>query len=225
MLQFENVSFRYPGADARRLVLRDVSYTFEPGKLYAVVGVSGSGKTTLLTLAAGLDNPTDGTVKFGGRALPAIGGETYRRKHASIVFQSYNLIGYMTALENVRTALDIAGITGNHDELALRCLNQLDINREEANRRINRLSGGQQQRVALARTLACNVDVLLADEPTGNLDTETAGTIIASLAAMARQHGKCVIAVTHSDQVAQAADVVLRMRDGQLLPAAEAASN
>lgn len=224
MLKFEKVSFRYPGADAKRLALSEIDYEFEPGKLYAVVGVSGSGKTTLLTLAAGLDLPTEGIIKFGDRDLRVIGGETYRRKHAAIVFQSYNLIGYLSALENVTTALDITGAAGNRTETAIRCLSELDISRDEAQRRITHLSGGQQQRVAIARALACDVDLLLADEPTGSLDSATAATIVDSLAELAHKHGKCVIAVTHSEQVARAADVVLRMVDGRLAPEGATAS-
>ena len=217
MLEFNDVSFSYTGNGLNNKVIKKISYSFEPGKMYAVVGPSGSGKTTFLTLAAGLDVPNEGSVNYGGSNIKKIGYEKYRRKHIGVVFQSYNLIKYMTALQNVVTALDITGLQGNRKEIALEFLKKLGLTEDEAKRNVLKLSGGQQQRVAIARALACNVDVLLADEPTGNLDSETTNSISELLSEIAKQYNKCVIAVTHSKEVASKADIVLKMKDGCLI--------
>lgn len=214
MLKFENVQFAYSQNGIKQQVIKDLSYQFEPGKMYAVVGPSGSGKTTFLTLAAGLDVPQGGTVSFDDKELKKMGYEKYRRKHLGVVFQSYNLIPYMTAMQNIITAMDIAGVEGNRKALAMEWLDKLGITEAEAHRNVLMLSGGQQQRVAIARALACNVDLLLADEPTGNLDETTAKSIVSVLLEVAKKYQKCVIAVTHSKDVADSADVLLKMKNG-----------
>jgi len=214
MLNFKNVQFSYSQNGVTQKVISDLSYQFEAGKLYAVVGPSGSGKTTFLTLAAGLDTPQSGQVRFGEKEIKKIGYEKYRRQHLGIVFQSYNLIPYMTTMQNILTAMDIAGVEGNRKEIAMSWLQRLGITETEAHRNVLMLSGGQQQRVAIARALACNVDLLLADEPTGNLDEQTAKSIVEVLMEVAKTYHKCVIAVTHSKDVADAADVVLHMKGG-----------
>lgn len=219
VLQLVAVRKSYPvGNRAReRTVLKDVSHDFEQGRMYAVVGPSGSGKTTLLSLASGLDAPSGGTVRFRGQELDRLGLDTYRRRHAATVFQSFNLLGYLTAVQNVTSAMEITGAArrGRKDR-AGELLGLLGIAEEDRHRRIQQLSGGQQQRVAIARALACEVDILFADEPTGSLDQDTAADIVEVLRRLAHDEGKCVIVVTHSAKVADASDEVLHLKRGKL---------
>ena len=151
-----------------RKVLSNVNAVFETGKMYAILGPSGSGKTTLLSLLGGLDTPTEGEILFDGESIAKRGLEYHRRNHVSLIFQSYNLIDYMTPVENVK-------LTAKQDALPI--LERLGLTREEAKRNVLKLSGGQQQRVAIARTLASKAPIILADEPTGNLDEDTASEI------------------------------------------------
>ena len=203
-LELKNVSYAYEKGKA---VLQNISGSLETGKMYAILGPSGSGKTTLLSLLGGLDVPTQGSVLFDGGDITAKGLEHHRRNHISLIFQSYNLIDYMTPLENVRLTakLDAAPI-----------LERLGLTKDEAQRNVLKLSGGQQQRVAIARALASNAPVILADEPTGNLDADTAEEITAILKESAHGFGKCVVVVTHSAVVANQADVVLEIKRGHL---------
>ena len=203
-LELKNVSYAYEKGKA---VLQNVSGSLETGKMYAILGPSGSGKTTLLSLLGGLDVPTQGSVLFDGWDITAKSLEHHRRNHISLIFQSYNLIDYMTPLENVRLTakLDAAPI-----------LERLGLTKDEAQRNVLKLSGGQQQRVAIARALASDAPVILADEPTGNLDADTAEEITAILKESAHGFGKCVVVVTHSAVVANQADVVLEIKRGHL---------
>ena len=203
-LELKNVSYAYEKGKA---VLQNVSGSLETGKMYAILGPSGSGKTTLLSLLGGLDVPTQGSVLFDGGDITAKGLEHHRRNHISLIFQSYNLIDYMTPLENVRLTakLDAAPI-----------LERLGLTKDEAQRNVLKLSGGQQQRVAIARALASDAPIILADEPTGNLDADTAEEITAILKESAHGFGKCVVVVTHSGVVANQADVVLEIKRGHL---------
>ncbi len=203
-LELKNVSYAYEKGKA---VLQNVSGSLETGKMYAILGPSGSGKTTLLSLLGGLDVPTQGSVLFDSEDITAKGLEHHRRNHISLIFQSYNLIDYMTPVENVRLTakLDAAPI-----------LERLGLERDEITRNVLKLSGGQQQRVAIARALASDAPVILADEPTGNLDADTAGEITAILKESAHTFGKCVVVVTHSGEVAKQADVVLEIKRGHL---------
>ncbi len=203
-LELKNVSYAYEKGKA---VLQNVSAELETGKMYAILGLSGSGKTTLLSLLGGLDVPTQGSVLFDGEDITAKGLEHHRRNHISLIFQSYNLIDYMTPVENVRLTakLDAAPI-----------LERLGLEQDEIARNVLKLSGGQQQRVAIARALATDVPVILADEPTGNLDADTAEEITAVLKESAHTFGKCVVVVTHSGEVAKQADVVLEIKRGHL---------
>ena len=203
-LELKNVSYAYEKGKA---VLQNVSAELETGKMYAILGLSGSGKTTLLSLLGGLDVPTQGSVLFDGEDITAKGLEHHRRNHISLIFQSYNLIDYMTPVENVRLTakLDAAPI-----------LERLGLGQDEITRNVLKLSGGQQQRVAIARALATDVPVILADEPTGNLDADTAEEITAVLKESAHTFGKCVVVVTHSGEVAKQADVVLEIKRGHL---------
>ena len=203
-LELKNVSYAYEKGKA---VLQNVSAELETGKMYAILGPSGSGKTTLLSLLGGLDVPTQGSVLFDGEDITAKGLEHHRRNHISLIFQSYNLIDYMTPVENVRLTakLDAAPI-----------LERLGLEQDETQRNVLKLSGGQQQRVAIARALASDAPVILADEPTGNLDADTAEEITAILKESAHAFGKCVVVVTHSGEVAKQADVVLEIKRGHL---------
>ncbi len=203
-LELKNVSYAYEKGKA---VLQNVSASLETGKMYAILGPSGSGKTTLLSLLGGLDVPTQGSVLFDGEDITAKGLEHHRRNHISLIFQSYNLIDYMTPVENVRLTakLDAAPI-----------LERLGLEQDEITRNVLKLSGGQQQRVAIARALASDAPVILADEPTGNLDADTAEEITAILKESAHAFGKCVVVVTHSGEVAKQADVVLEIKRGHL---------
>ena len=203
-LELKNVSYAYEKGKA---VLQNISGSLETGKMYAILGPSGSGKTTLLSLLGGLDVPTQGSVLFDGEDITAKGLEHHRRNHISLIFQSYNLIDYMTPVENVRLTarLDAAPI-----------LERLGLEQDEITRNVLKLSGGQQQRVAIARALASDAPVILADEPTGNLDADTAEEITAILKESAHAFGKCVVVVTHSGEVAKQADVVLEIKRGHL---------
>ena len=203
-LELKNVSYAYEKSKA---VLQNVSAELETGKMYAILGPSGSGKTTLLSLLGGLDVPTQGSVLFDGEDITTKGLEHHRRNHISLIFQSYNLIDYMTPVENVRLTakLDAAPI-----------LERLGLEQDEITRNVLKLSGGQQQRVAIARALASDAPVILADEPTGNLDADTAEEITAILKESAHTFGKCVVVVTHSGEVAKQADMVLEIKRGHL---------
>ena len=204
LLKIDNLSFRYD----QTAVLHNVSYTFEEGKIYAITGRSGSGKTTLLALMSGLASPTQGNIYFKGDDIRNMDKYVYRSRCIGVIFQSYNLLANLTALENVLLSVDISGIgTKDKKALAQSLLYKVGLEDDEINRRILKLSGGQQQRVAIARALSYNPDVIMADEPTGNLDGETQGEII-NIFRELTEEGKCVIIVTHSPTVAQAADVV-----------------
>ena len=211
-LKVENVSYSYMNASGKQQVLRDVNAEFEAGKIYAIVGESGSGKTTFLSLVSALDRLQDGDIKYNGKSLRKIGSSEFRLKYVNIVFQSYNLIKYMTAKENVEIAIDFDGRKVD----ANKYLKQVGLSEEEGSRLIGKLSGGQQQRVAIARAIASNSPIIVADEPTGNLDEETEEMIIDLFKELAHKEKKIVIIVTHSKQVASHADKVLKLRKGRL---------
>jgi len=203
-LELKNVSYAYEKGKA---VLSNVNAELDTGKMYAVLGPSGSGKTTLLSLLGGLDTPTQGSVLFDGEDIRERGLEYHRRNHIALIFQSYNLIDYMTPMENVR-------LTAKLDAGPI--LERLGLEQDEITRNVLKLSGGQQQRVAIARALASDAPIILADEPTGNLDADTADEITAALKESAHAFGKCVVVVTHSNEVAKQADVVLEIKRGCL---------
>lgn len=203
-LELQNISYSY---EKGKSILSNISAELEAGKLYTVLGSSGSGKTTLLSLLGGLDTPTKGEVLFNGENITAKGLEYHRRNHISLIFQSYNLIDYMTPIENVQ-------LTAKQDVIPI--LERLGLKKDEISRNVLKLSGGQQQRVAIARALASDAPVILADEPTGNLDEDTAEEITEILKESAHTFGKCVVVVTHSGEVAKQADMVLEIRRGHL---------
>ena len=210
VLELKNVSFRY-SKDSRR-VLNDLSYSFEEGKLYAIVGRSGAGKTTLLSLLSGLAVPEKGEVLMKGENIANLDRYHYRSHDIGVIFQSFNLLPKYTALENVLLSMDIA--KAHYDDkkqYAMDLLKKVALDKEEANRRILKLSGGQQQRVAIARALSYDPKIILADEPTGNLDQETQKEIMDIFLDLAHKENRCVIIVTHSPQAAKAADALYRL--------------
>ena len=206
ILSIRNLSFAY---DRRTPVIRDLSLDFEEGKSYAIVGRSGAGKTTLLSMLAGLLKPVKGEILFNGQNISKINQFVYRSKHVGVVFQSYNLLPKMTAMENVILSMDIARVRHvKKKATAKSLLTRVGLTETEMNRRVLLLSGGQQQRVAIARALSYNPNVILADEPTGNLDVYTTNEIMTLLNQLAHEYRKCVILVTHSPMVADMTDKV-----------------
>ncbi len=204
IFETKNISYSY---EKSRKILTAVNAVFETGKMYAILGPSGSGKTTLLSLLGGLDAPQKGEILFDGENISERGLEYHRRNHVSLIFQNYNLIDYMTPVENVK-------LTAKQDAMPM--LKKLGLTEEEAKRNVLKLSGGQQQRVAIARTLVSDAPVILADEPTGNLDEDTATEITGILKDCAHQMNKCVIVVTHSNELAKQVDTVFRLKKGKL---------
>ena len=202
VLSLQNISFSY----GRTPVLKDISYEFEKGKMYCIIGKSGAGKTTLLSLLSGLAAPNSGEIVYNGKSIAKIDKYTFRSKFIGVVFQSFNLITKYTALENVILSMDVAGYKPKNKKVrALELLNSVGLDEDEANRRVLKLSGGQQQRVAIARALSYDPDIILADEPTGNLDRDTQKEIMDIFRELANQ-GKCVILVSHSPDVATMCD-------------------
>lgn len=218
ILEANNLSYFYQDGENRRYILKDTSISFEKGKFYTILGQSGSGKTTLLSLLSALEEPKEGRVFYNGKDLKEIGYETFRRNHVGIVFQRYNLIPYMTALENVMIPMAITEneLPQNQAEVAYNLLDYIGIIKSRADRLVTQLSGGEQQRVAIARSLATNVDVILADEPTGNLDEEMEAEIVEIFKKLAHEHGKCVVVVTHSQEIASLSDEIYYLRKGKL---------
>ena len=202
ILSLQNISFSY----GKIPVLKDISYEFEKGKIYCIIGKSGAGKTTLLSLLSGLAKPSSGDIVYDGKSIAKIDKYTFRSKYIGVVFQSFNLITKYTALENVVLSMDVAGYKcKNKTQRGLELLESVGLDESEANRRVLKLSGGQQQRVAIARALSYDPDIILADEPTGNLDRDTQNEIMAIFRELANQ-GKCVILVSHSPEVAKLCD-------------------
>ncbi len=215
-LKLENVSYQYKGGD--RKVVNEVSCLFEKGKLNSVVGPSGSGKTTLLSLMAGLDQPTQGHIYIDGESLADLDLDQYRREQVSMIFQAFQLFPLLTALENVCFPMQLNGVSSKEiKEKGKKFLSSVGITDDKFNRYPANLSGGEQQRVAIARTLATGAHVLLADEPTGNLDKANGNKLIEILGQLAHGQGYCVIIVTHDPSIAERSDKVWRMSDGVLL--------
>ena len=225
LLELDQVTYTYrtPGQPVR--AVKRATGAFSAGRVYAVTGRSGSGKSTLLSLLAGLDLPTSGDILFEGVSLRRLDRDAYRRRKVGLVFQSFNLLPQLTAAENVILAGEISGwpVRGRMAR-ALELLRRVGLDEATARRRALRLSGGEQQRVAIARALAAGPKLVLADEPTGNLDQDTGDDIVRLLCDLAHGEGCCVIVATHARSVAGAADEVWTMRDGNLLPATAAAA-
>ena len=204
IMEIKGVRYSY---DNKRNVLKGVSAELDAGKMYAILGPSGCGKTTLLSLLGGLDSPLEGQILFDGQDIEIAGLAAHRKNNVAFIFQSYNLIDYLTPEENV-------ALTSKLPPQPI--LERVGLTEEESKRNVLKLSGGQQQRVAIARALASDAKVILADEPTGNLDEDTAAEITAILKECAHQMNKCVVIVTHSNELAKQADVIFRLKKGDL---------
>ena len=210
ILTLEDVSFAY---DSKTPVLRKLNMAFECGRCYAIVGRSGAGKTTLLSLMANLIRPTRGRILYDGKDVRKINQYKYRSRYVGLVFQNYNLLPKLNSLENVRLSMNIAGMHGARcSREAEDVLRRMGLTSIQINRRILKLSGGQQQRIAIARAISTNARLILADEPTGNLDPQTSADIMGILTKLAHEENRCVIVVTHSAEVAAQCDQVYQLR-------------
>ena len=216
-LELRSVSYSYRGSSSDggwgkpgKMVLKDVSMAFNAASLYAVVGPSGSGKTTLLSLLSGLTRPSSGQVYYRGTDLRRLNAYEYRSQNAGVVFQSFNLLPSLTVSENIQLSMDASGRRYKKDKgsVVRELMDMVDLPEEYADRRILHLSGGEQQRVAIARALSYDPDVIIADEPTGNLDARTQDGIMDIFERLAHDEEKCVIIVTHSPDVARRVDRV-----------------
>ena len=210
-LELQNVGYSYNG---KELVLRHVNYRFEGGRIYAITGRSGAGKTTLLSLLSQLTKPTEGKILYNGLDVSEVDQYLYRSQYAGVIFQSFNLLMHLTAVENVMLSMDIAGVKKeNNRAYAMELLEKVGLSKEESQRRILKLSGGQQQRVAIARAVAAKPPVILADEPTGNLDSKSSADILKMLKELHRT-GRTVILITHDNDIAAQVKRVIRIKDG-----------
>ena len=215
MLKLENVNYRYTNSEHD--AIKNVSCVFEDGKLNVVMGASGSGKTTLLSVLAGLDTPRSGEIFIGNDNLTGLDLDLYRRERVSMIFQAFHLFPLMTAIENVCYPMKMNGtVYYKAKEQAREYLLSVGISEDKHGRYPSNLSGGEQQRVAIARALATGAKVLLADEPTGNLDIENSENVMGILKHLAHDKNYCVVVVTHNMDIAKISDVVFRMSDGVL---------
>ncbi|APH16802.1 TPA: ABC transporter ATP-binding protein [Clostridium botulinum] len=212
VLEFKNVNYSYKDAGKELVILDSVDFNFEGGKFYTILGASGSGKTTALSLASALDSPKSGEILYEGKDIKKIGLTNYRNQYIGIVFQAYNLINYMTGIQNIITAMEITkNEISDKKQKAYELIEKVGLTREEGDRSVLNLSGGQQQRVAVARALSTNAKIILADEPTGNLDSKTSIDIIKLFQKLAHEDNKCIIMVTHSLEIASMSDVIINL--------------
>ena len=214
-ISLKNVSYSYKGKFQTVKAVDDVSYDFEPGKCYAIIGKSGSGKTTLLSLMAGLDLPTEGEIVVDGKSTKEWDRNRMRRDAVSVIYQNYNLFPLLTVQENIQYPLDLKKVPKKESvAIAHEMRDRVELSATYDKRLPSHLSGGEQQRVAIARTLAQGCKIILADEPTGNLDSTNTRNIVKILCSLAHDDGCTAIIVTHDPAVAEQADVVLQMKDG-----------
>ena len=213
-LELQNVGYSYNG---KELVLRHVNYRFEDGRIYAITGRSGAGKTTLLSLLSQLTKPTEGKILYNGLDVSEVDQYLYRSQYAGVIFQSFNLLMHLTAVENVMLSMDIAGVKKeNNRAYAMELLEKVGLSKEESQRRILKLSGGQQQRVAIARAVSYDPAILLADEPTGNLDSKTSADVLGLLKRTSNEFNQTIVMITHNNEIAQLADRIVRIEDGKI---------
>lgn len=213
LLKLENVSYRYSDALKDDYVFKNINYEFNEGKVYAIKGKSGSGKTTLLSLLSGLETNYEGNITYNGKDLKKQDLDKYRSSDIGIIFQSYNLLPHLTAMENIILSMDISNVdVANKSETAIELMKSVGLKESQKDRRVLKLSGGEQQRVAIARSLSYNPRMILADEPTGNLDKETENEILKIFKNLAKRENKCVIIVTHSENVCQNVDVIFDLK-------------
>lgn len=216
VLTLKNVTYKYEGT--KKSVLKGVSAEFEAGKIYTIVGKSGAGKSTLLSLISGLDVCMDGEVLYSGSDLKKISRDDYRAKSIGVIFQGFNLLTNATAVENIVLSMNISGSKEKDKRaIAYALLEKVGIDKEKADRKVLKLSGGEQQRVGIARALSHNPNIVIADEPTGNLDKDTEADVLKIFTSLAHDEGKCVIIVTHSKKVTSFADEILGINDGRLI--------
>ena len=216
LIEVKNLSFSY---DQYKYVLQNINMSFQKGKIYGIFGRSGAGKSTLLSLISGLELPKEETVFYKGKDLSKMDRNHYRCHDIGIIFQSYNLLPHLTGLENVILSMDINGMKKSNQEkkeIALTLLKKVGIDAVKANRPVLKLSGGEQQRVSIARALSYNSEVILADEPTGNLDKETEQEILNLLITLAHEDNKCVIIISHSSSVKNIADQTYHLVGGKV---------
>ena len=214
ILEIKNLSFAYKDGDKIKQLFDDVSLSFENGRFYCITGPSGSGKTTLLSLIGTIENIQNGQILLDGKNIfddPA----SYRKDKVGFVFQNYNLINYMSAVENVALAMEIAGRKADMHQI-IGTLDLLGIDKETAQKKVTKLSGGEQQRVSIARAFINNPDLILADEATGNLDGETSDVIVNILILLAHKFNKCIIMVTHNQEIALQADIEYRIENKKI---------
>lgn len=215
-LTLEHISYRYKKAD--RDALKNVSCHFQGGEMAAIIGPSGSGKTTLLSILAGLDEPSAGTITKDGQDVLGMDRNLWRRQEVSVIFQSFQLFPLLTVLENVMLPLELKGVPKKEaDRQAKENLSLVGLAPEKYKRYPSNLSGGEQQRVAIARSLSGGAQILLADEPTGNLDGENTKNIISIFQNLAHEFGYCIIVVTHDPEIAASSDAVWKMSDGEIM--------
>ena len=204
ILSFIDLSYSY---NQKKTVFKGLNAELELGKIYAILGSSGCGKTTLLSLLGGLDSPTKGKIFFNGEDITEKGLAYHRRNHVSFIFQSYNLIDYLTPKENVELTSKLPPIP---------ILEKMGLTKEEAKRNVLQLSGGQQQRVAIARALVSKPAIILADEPTGNLDSKTSSDVLGLLKVTSQKFHQTIVMITHNSEIAQLADRIVRIEDGKI---------
>lgn len=215
VLELKNVDYYYPTKATNIDILKDASFFFEQGKLYSIIGPSGSGKTTTLSLLGALETPKRGSILYKERDIQVIGMSRYRKDHLGFVFQAYNLLTYLSAVQNVLVAMGISGSAEGEDKAAA-LLKSTGLDASLFNRKPNYLSGGEQQRVAIARAISTGADIIIADEPTGNLDKATALDIVGLFNDLAHKEGKCVIVATHSDYFHSIADSIVTLENKML---------
>jgi len=212
ILKLEDVGYKYKDAAKDSFVFKNINYEFEEGKMYAIKGKSGSGKTTLLSLITGLEKCTEGQILYDEKTLKKMNLDRYRNTDIGIVFQSYNLLPRLTAIENIIVSMEISKVkVKNKKQKALELMKSVGLSEEHAKRKILKLSGGEQQRIAIARSLSYNPKIIIADEPTGNLDKDTESEILKIFKHLAKDENKCVIIVTHSQNVCNEVDTVYEL--------------
>ena len=216
VLKIEDLAYTYKSKYQTVKALKGITYEFELGKFYALIGRSGSGKTTLLSLLAALDLPTEGQVIYEDKTTAEIDRDLYHRDSVAVIYQSYNLLPLLSVMENVTFPMELKKVP-DAKRIAEEKLRSVGLNETYFKRLPAMLSGGEQQRVAIARALASDAKIILADEPTGNLDTENSEIVINLLQKLAHEEGYCVIVVTHDLAIADKADEVLRLKDGRLI--------
>ncbi|MBE9887455.1 MULTISPECIES: ABC transporter ATP-binding protein [Enterococcus] len=212
MLRTEQLGFWYQNPE--EALYKDVNLSFETGKMYAILGASGSGKTTFLSLISGLDQPKEGKVYYEEQSLAKIGLRNYRKNDVSIIFQAYNLLPYLSAVDNVIVAMEISN--AKHKEyrrMALERLARVGIDETLAKKQVTKLSGGQQQRVAIVRAICCEHQLIVADEPTGNLDEVSSQEIVHLFQEIAHEQNRCIIIVTHELEVAKSCDEIYELKN------------